>query len=247
MALIKCNSCGHMISDRAIKCPKCGIHNNVVAAKSFDKTEKNFNEESKNISNNMKYIILIIIGLIIIVLIGGVWYGFNEYSAFCEKKIAREKFVSDSLAQVRKDSIKLAEQKEKERIKVEKQKEKEQNEANAKERLDYILSKVVGWDVHPTDKYFTVDYIKNFNKKAKEIEKNGGEPHRIWWQYTDCSPIGYRIKDLHITTSECAIADVRIKGGLYDVDFELVLQKVNSIWFIDKITEKDMYSNFDNY
>lgn len=24
MALIKCNECGHMISDRATKCPKCG-------------------------------------------------------------------------------------------------------------------------------------------------------------------------------------------------------------------------------
>ena len=24
MALIKCNECGHMISDKATKCPKCG-------------------------------------------------------------------------------------------------------------------------------------------------------------------------------------------------------------------------------
>ncbi len=32
MALIECKECGHMISDRANKCPKCGCPRGVEAA-----------------------------------------------------------------------------------------------------------------------------------------------------------------------------------------------------------------------
>ena len=42
MALIKCNECGHMISDKAVKCPKCGTPIQTIkeAAKTIDKEEK---------------------------------------------------------------------------------------------------------------------------------------------------------------------------------------------------------------
>lgn len=67
-----------------------------------------------------KYLPYIIGGIIVLALIGGGWYGFKEYSAYSEKKQAREKFVADSLEQARKDSILMAEQKEKERMEAEK-------------------------------------------------------------------------------------------------------------------------------
>ena len=42
MALIKCNECGHMISDKAVKCPKCGTPIQTIkeAAKTIEKEEK---------------------------------------------------------------------------------------------------------------------------------------------------------------------------------------------------------------
>ena len=42
MALIKCINCGHMISDKAVKCPKCGTPIQMIkeAAKTIEKEEK---------------------------------------------------------------------------------------------------------------------------------------------------------------------------------------------------------------
>ena len=42
MALIKCTNCGHMISDKAVKCPKCGTPIQMIkeAAKPIEKEEK---------------------------------------------------------------------------------------------------------------------------------------------------------------------------------------------------------------
>lgn len=99
-----CVNCGNELKDGANFCPKCG----------FSTTGK-----KDTSTNNKKIIIPIAIGLIVLALIGGGWYGYKEYSAYSESKQAHEKFIADSLEQVRKDSIRLAEQKEKERIEAE--------------------------------------------------------------------------------------------------------------------------------
>ena len=42
MALIKCSGCGHMVSDKGTKCPKCGTPTHKVeeAAKPIEEKEK---------------------------------------------------------------------------------------------------------------------------------------------------------------------------------------------------------------
>ena len=67
-----CVNCGNELKDGANFCPKCG----------FSTTEK------KDTSTNYKKIIIpIAIGLIVLALIGGGWYGYKEYS---EKKLTQE-------------------------------------------------------------------------------------------------------------------------------------------------------------
>ena len=112
----KCIYCGAELADDDNFCFECGkpvgnnsaVNNNIVIENDDTSVPK---------TNVTKYLI---IGLVALLLIGGGWYGYKEYSAYNEKKQAREKFIADSLEQVRKDSIKLAEQKEQERIEAEK-------------------------------------------------------------------------------------------------------------------------------
>ena len=116
----KCAHCGSPINDDDAFCQSCGSPlNGVTISQTTAQVTLSCDEEEAP-TDYKKIIIPIVIGLIVLILIGGGWYGYKEYSAYTEKKIAREKFVADSLEQVRRDSIKLAEQKEKERVEAEK-------------------------------------------------------------------------------------------------------------------------------
>ena len=47
MALIKCKNCGHQISDKATKCPKCGGESILMSINNIEETISN--ESPKNI------------------------------------------------------------------------------------------------------------------------------------------------------------------------------------------------------
>ena len=116
-----CKKCGTERKGTEKFCSKCGTPFEGMPTSqpipqptpSYDATETS--------TDYRKIIIPIVIGLVILALIGGGWYGYKEYSAYNEKKQAREKFVADSLEKARKDSIEAVKQKEeKERLEKEK-------------------------------------------------------------------------------------------------------------------------------
>lgn len=115
-----CKKCGNKREGTEKFCSKCGTpFEGVPTSLSVSRPIPSYDTEETS-TDYKKIIIPIVIGIIIIALIGGGWYGYKEYCAYSEKKQAREKFVTDSLEQARKDSIRLAEQMEQERIEAEK-------------------------------------------------------------------------------------------------------------------------------
>ena len=111
-----CAYCGVTVNEEDVYCEECGRNLKDGSYASSDYGKKlNFDYKKILISS----LIGIVIGLIVLTIVGGSWHGCNEYSAYKAKKEAREKFVADSLAKARKDSIRLAEQKKKERIEAE--------------------------------------------------------------------------------------------------------------------------------
>ena len=116
-----CPDCGTVVNDDDVFCENCGknINDENCEFNSNEVSQETYND-IENSEDNKKAIILIVIGLAFLVLFVGGWYGYKEYSVYNERKLAREKFVADSLEMVRQDSIKLAEQKEQERIEANK-------------------------------------------------------------------------------------------------------------------------------
>ncbi len=115
-----CKKCGNERKGTEKFCSKCGTPFDGIPMTQQPSQPIFSYDEAEAPIDYKKIIIPIVIGLIVLAIIGGGWYGYKEYSAYTEKKLAREKFVADSLEQVRRDSIKLAEQKEKERVEAEK-------------------------------------------------------------------------------------------------------------------------------
>jgi hypothetical protein len=104
-----CTHCGVTVNEGDIYCEECGRNLKDGTYASAEYGEKSGIDYMKILLSSL---IGVVIGLVILSLIGGSWYGYNAYSEYSADKQAREKFVADSLEQVRKDSIKLAEQKE---------------------------------------------------------------------------------------------------------------------------------------
>lgn len=120
-----CRYCGASIYEGDIYCENCGkkIDEDGIVSESEpiqqiaspredtvnSDTHEEYEDKPSFIQQYKSYIIGI---LVLLALVGGSWYGYDAYSKYSAAKQAREKFVADSLEQVRKDSIKLAEQKE---------------------------------------------------------------------------------------------------------------------------------------
>lgn len=112
-----CSNCGGIINDGDAYCENCGMN---LADGTLPQLGNSFNFDHKELLSKLKKLVPFVVGLILLAaIIWGSFYGYEEYSAYRAKKEAREKFVADSLAKARRDSIKLAEQMEKERIKEE--------------------------------------------------------------------------------------------------------------------------------
>ena len=127
-----CPHCGARVYDGDVYCENCGRN---LADGSYASTN-NISDKIQEDGDSpyKKYLFYILCAIALIALIGGGWYGYKEYSAYTEKKIAREKFVADSLEQVRKelvDSPKFDSQKSNEAVK-EKQIETISDDANSK-------------------------------------------------------------------------------------------------------------------
>lgn len=112
----KCANCGALVNNGDMFCENCGMN---LADGSMPTNESSFDVSEQ--LTKLKKFVPYILGILLLIAIGyGSFYGYEAYSAYKTEKTAREKFVADSLEQVRKKSIRLAEQKEKERIEAEK-------------------------------------------------------------------------------------------------------------------------------
>ena len=115
-----CAKCGNERKGKEKFCSKCGTPFEGVPTPqpipqptpSYDATETS--------TDYRKIIIPIVIGLVILALIGGGWFGYNKYTAYTAAKQAREKLISDSIESVRQDSLRMAEHKEKEELEAKK-------------------------------------------------------------------------------------------------------------------------------
>ena len=111
MALIKCKNCGHMISDKANKCPKCGTPtylevaaspNDVVPLNEDEQHQPVYYEGEENDSHRWRYVVIAI--LLVAIAGGGYWaYDYNKHNKELEK--LRIKQYNDSIAKAKADSI----------------------------------------------------------------------------------------------------------------------------------------------
>lgn len=121
-------------------------------------------------------------------------------------------------------------------------------EETVKERLNTILSQLVGEtdadkDQELANKFFTEEYKTYFNRACEKADRESYEHPKIWWQFSDCDPERFDIKDFNFDSSNVANAKVRLTSELYIGDFDIVLKNENSIWLIDKIIEIETMNN----
>ena len=120
-----CSKCGAELPDEAKFCTKCG--NTIGQDNKVDQVKNEHKINKKAI-----YALLAIIGVLLVIVFGSMFY--SDYSEKREARLAREKFVADSLEQVRKelvDSPKFDSQKSNEAVKEE-QIETISDDANSK-------------------------------------------------------------------------------------------------------------------
>ena len=117
MALIKCSCCGHMVSDKGTKCPKCGTpikkneptasivkEEKVVAAVESPKTEvpkveaaPSIDELSDEPKSSKKSIVAVVCGIVAIAIIGASYYLWqNHRTDGTESIIAMDDSTSDA-------------------------------------------------------------------------------------------------------------------------------------------------------
>ena len=106
-----CSNCGSELQDNIRFCPKCGS----PTSEDYGQMQ-NVEGVPKNHRKTL-YALLAVIGIIIIIICGAIYYSDSQERE--EIRLAREKFVKDSLEKARQDSINLAKLKEQERIEAE--------------------------------------------------------------------------------------------------------------------------------
>lgn len=99
MALIKCNHCGHMVSDRAKACPKCG--NPIVVKNIIQSHSNSIAKEDKSKSGPytlLGILAIVVLGLVVYFSSGGGRGSSSDYmsSSSCADTIAFQEAVIDS-------------------------------------------------------------------------------------------------------------------------------------------------------
>ena len=173
-----CSKCGAEMPDDAKFCTKCG--------QSFEKiTPKSYANKQK-LNKKSLYALLAVFATLFLIIFGTMFY--SEYSERREARLAREKFIRDSLEVVRQDSLKLVAQKEKEMLEAKKLDEF---------RKKFILSNIFGLLHHPDDASYAkkcgLSFLYKDSKEdcydmvfGYEVEK-GSKKQENW-----CS--GYEVK-----------------------------------------------------
>lgn len=103
MANKYCSKCGAEMPEGAMFCTKCG--------KPIDEGTAIQSKREHKVNKKTVYALLGTLGALFLIVLGAMFY--SEYSEAREERLAREKFVADSLEKARKDSlrrIELAEQ-----------------------------------------------------------------------------------------------------------------------------------------
>lgn len=120
-----------------------------------------------------------------------------------------------------------------------------ENTNDVRERLDAILSVIVPDNdrIDFEENYFTEGFKEYYRRGCEKADKENCERPRIWWQYSDSDPQSYKINDVVKMGNEKVDALVTIIGELYQVDFSVILKKVDDTWLIDSITEKETVSS----
>ena len=118
MALIKCNNCGGMVSDKAKACPHCGVPvvtNGSTLDYGTQAQGSNRNDEPKRKSNT-GFIVAVVLGVLAMVGIGG-WLLYDNQQKRIALEQMQEKVRIDSIAEVQRmeqtrlDSINAAKEK----------------------------------------------------------------------------------------------------------------------------------------
>lgn len=174
-----CTHCGVTVNEGDIYCEECGRNLKDGTYASAEYGEKSGIDYMKILLSSL---IGIVIGLIILTIVGGSWYGCNEYSAYRAKKEAREKFVADSLAKARQDSIKLAAKQEAERL---------ENEKIAKFREKFTFNNVLELLKHPGNA--SIAQRCGLSLIYKDSEKEEGYEEGEYFTYYDYA-YGYEVE-----------------------------------------------------
>ena len=101
-----CSKCGAELPDEAKFCTKCGI------TIGQDNNMSSHSKKEPKVNKKTIYAFGCVIGVLLLIVFGSMFY--SDYSEKREARLAREKFVADSLEKARKDSIEMVKQKEEE-------------------------------------------------------------------------------------------------------------------------------------
>ncbi|MBO5616414.1 MAG: zinc-ribbon domain-containing protein [Prevotella sp.] len=95
MALIKCKQCGHMISDRASKCPKCGasVAKEIVKPQEYSNNEEANSIEEYDEESDSNVTVYILLSLVFVAFFGIGYWWYNHNSGNGEVQQFVEQFV----------------------------------------------------------------------------------------------------------------------------------------------------------
>lgn len=110
MALINCPKCGNLISDRALKCPKCGYEPQRKECEEINQDDdvifssENDDEGNAPKSNRMKWLLWVVLALILAVGVGGYLWHDNRQKEVLAAKLKHEQ---DSIEAVQREQARL--------------------------------------------------------------------------------------------------------------------------------------------
>lgn len=112
MALIKCEECGHMVSDKATSCPNCGAPVNQQSQQGSEpEHDQNGNNhgfyEYEEEPNNKNNLIWAIVAVAILAILGIGYYFYHDYKVKEAEKEAIEQARQDSIAAAKLEAERL--------------------------------------------------------------------------------------------------------------------------------------------